>query len=73
MSREFHVLNHPDRCRCLLSKGLYINAGLKPGEEATGDGNYWCAKTQTIFGPDRSLCDAEFCLDHARTCYVPPY
>ena len=32
MPRELHVLNHPDRCRCLLSKGLYINAGLKPGD-----------------------------------------
>lgn len=69
MSSEFHVLNHPDRCQCLYSKGLFINAGIKPGEEVTGDGNFWCAKTQTIMGPDRQLCGAEYCLNSARSCY----
>ncbi|MCA9076326.1 MAG: hypothetical protein KDA93_14950 [Planctomycetaceae bacterium] len=73
MPLELHVLNHPDRCRCLLSKGLYINAGLEPGKEATGDGNYWCAKTQTIYGPDRQICDREECLNHDRTCYEAPF
>lgn len=69
MSSELHVLHHPDRCRCLYSKGLFINAGMKPGEEATGDGNFWCAKTQTIFGPDRHLCDRDYCLDRSRGCH----
>jgi hypothetical protein len=69
MSHELHVLHHPNRCRNLYSKGLFINAGLKPGEEATGDGNFWCAKTQTILGPDRKLCDGEFCLDRGRGCH----
>jgi len=73
MPLELHVLNHPDRCRSLLSKGLYINAGLPPGQEATGDGNYWCAKTQTIYGPDRSICDRDECLDRSRGCYEAPY
>jgi hypothetical protein len=73
MSIELHVLNHPDRCRHLYSKGLFINAGLKPGEEATGDGNFWCARTQRIQGPDRELCDGEHCLDRSRVCYEPPY
>jgi hypothetical protein len=73
MTNALHVLDHPDRCRCLLSKGLYINAGLKPEQYATGDGNYWCSKTQTIFGPDAGLCSGEHCLDRSRTCYVAPY
>jgi hypothetical protein len=69
MSHELNVLHHPDRCRFLLSKGLYINAGLPPGEEVTGEGNYWCAKTQTVMGPDRQLCDPEFCLNRDRGCH----
>lgn len=69
MTSELNVLNHPDRCRCLYSKGLFINAGMKPGEEVTGDGNFWCAKTQTVKGPDRQLCGSEFCLDRSRSCY----
>ena len=72
MSDHLHVLHHPDRCKCLLSKGLYINAGLRPGEEATGDGNFWCAKTQTMMGPDRQICDGEYCLDNSRKCYEAP-
>ena len=53
MSEELQVIdNTTTRCRQLLSKGLYTNAGMPPGEKATGDGNFWCGKTQTIFGPD---------------------
>ena len=69
MSNELSVLNHPKRCQALYSKGLFINAGCKPGEEITGDGNFWCAKTQTIMGPDRQLCGGEYCLDEGRGCY----
>ena len=42
---------------------------LEPGEEVTGDGNFWCAKTQTIMGPDRQICGSEYCLDQGRRCY----
>lgn len=69
MTHNLNVLHHPDRCRFLYSKGLFTNAGLPPGEEVTGEGNFWCAKTQTIMGPDRQLCDREYCLDPSRTCH----
>lgn len=58
------------RCRNLLSKGMFINAGLPKGKEIAGDGNFWCGKTQTVFGPDKGLCDGDQCTDAAhRTCY----
>lgn len=69
MSDELHVLHHPQRCRHLLSKGLYINAGIKRGCEVTGDGNFWCGKTQTVMGPDRKLCDRDYCLEPGRGCH----
>jgi len=70
MSEELSVLdNTATRCRQLLSKGLYTNAGMPPGEKATGDGHFWCGKTQTIYGPDDQLCDADHCTDAARSCY----
>jgi hypothetical protein len=69
MTTELPVFRNPDRCRCLYSKGMFINAGMKPGEEATGDGNFWCGRTQTILGPDRQLCDGETCLDRSRGCH----
>lgn len=69
MSDELNVIQTQQRCRHLLSKGLYVNAGLPPGEEAAGDGNFWCAHTQTILGPDESLCDDEHCCDPGRSCY----
>lgn len=71
-------MSHPsdrpttERCRHLLSKGLYVNAGLPPGEEATGDGYFWCGKTQTAYGPDTQFCDGENCIDGGRSCYEAP-
>ncbi|GIX04176.1 MAG: hypothetical protein KatS3mg114_0045 [Planctomycetaceae bacterium] len=61
-------VDHP-RCRHLLSKGMYINHGLPPGQEVAGEGNFWCGRTQTIYGPDDRLCDPEYCRDHTRSCY----
>ena len=72
MADELNVISNSERCRRLLSKGLYINAGLPPGEEVTGDGNFWCGRTQTIYGPDDRLCDGEHCTDATRTCYEKP-
>jgi hypothetical protein len=69
MAEELQVIQTGSRCRSLLSKGLYINAGLPPGQEAAGDGNFWCMKTQTIFGPDDRLCDGTECRDASRSCY----
>lgn len=58
------------RCRSLLSKGLYINHGLPAGQEVAGEGNFWCGKTQTIFGPDRALCDRDECTGAVgRACF----
>ena len=63
------VIQSSTRCRHLLSKGMYINHGLPPGEEAAGDGYFWCAHTQTMLGPDRGICDLEECCDATRSCY----
>ncbi|MGQ0636552.1 MAG: hypothetical protein ACT4QC_18210 [Planctomycetaceae bacterium] len=59
-----------DRCRSLLSKGLYLNAGLPEGEHVTGDGHFWCAHTQRIFGPDDGLVGNEECRRVGRKCYI---
>ena len=72
MAEELKIIQTGRRCRSLLSKGLYINAGLPPGEQAAGDGNFWCGKTQTTYGPDDQLCDGENCTDAARSCYEAP-
>ena len=69
MSDELNVTQATGRCRQLLSKGLYISAGLPPGEEMTGDESFWCGKTQTIMGPDDQVCDGEDCCDSTRDCY----
>lgn len=69
MERELSIVNNPHRCRHLESKGMYININMPPGEEATGDGHFWCEMTQTVFGPDQKLCSGEDCLDSGRTCF----
>ena len=69
MSTQLEVLQPGSRCGSLLSKGLYINAGLPKGKEVTGDGNFWCGKTQKIYGPDDRICDGDRCTDATRSCY----
>jgi hypothetical protein len=69
MSDQLNVIHTGERCRHLLSKGLFINHGLPPGQKAVGDGNFWCGKTQRVFGPDDRLCDGEECRDASRSCY----
>ena len=72
MADELKTIQTGERCRHLLSKGLYINQGLPPGEEATGDGNFWCGQNQTTYGPDDQLCDGDACRDASRSCYEAP-
>jgi hypothetical protein len=69
MTTELEVIQPGPRCSSLLSKGLYINAGLPKGKEVTGDGNFWCGKTQKVYGPDDRICDGDRCTDATRSCY----
>jgi len=71
MDKELSILNQPHRCRHLLSKGMYINVNMPPGEEVTGDGHLWCGMTQTGFGPDHGLCGRDECIGSSRKCFVP--
>lgn len=71
MQHELEVVRG-ERCRHLLSKGLYLNAGLPKDDPATGDGNFWCANTQTTWGPDQGFCSGEDCTDATRSCYEAP-
>ena len=72
MTDNLNVIQSGERCRHLLSKGLYINAGLPRGEEATGDGNFWCGRNQRVYGPDEQLCDGDACRNQTRSCYEAP-
>ena len=69
MNPELEVISNGTRCRNLLSKGMFINHGLPKGKEVTGDGNVWCGRTQTIFGPDDKVCDVDRCTNAARSCF----
>jgi len=70
MNNELNVLQPANpRCRSLLSKGMFINHGLPPGQEVAGEGNFWCGKTQHIHGPDDRLCGGDECRDTSRRCY----
>ncbi|HUG20022.1 MAG TPA: hypothetical protein VMM56_13645 [Planctomycetaceae bacterium] len=70
MSQELPVIQETGtRCKNLMSKGLFINAGLPKDQHVVGDGHFWCLKTQASLGPDRELCGGEYCTDPTRTCY----
>ena len=58
-----------ERCRSLRCKGMYLNYGLGENERVAGDGNFWCAKTQRIFGPDDQLVGDGVCRHTGRSCY----
>ncbi len=58
-----------ERCKNLLCKGMYLNYGLPETERVTGDGNFWCGKTQTTYGPDDQLVGDGECRHTGRGCY----
>lgn len=58
-----------ERCTNLLCKGMYLNYGLPEDKHVTGDGNFWCGKTQTILGPDRHFVSDGNCRHIGRSCY----
>ena len=69
---NLNIIETGTRCRHLLSKGLFINAGLPRGEKIVGDGYFWCGHTQTQWGPDDRPCDREPCCNETRGCYEAP-
>jgi len=58
-----------ERCQSLRCKGMYLNYGLGETERVAGDGNFWCGKTQRIFGPDDNLVGDGVCRHAGRACY----
>lgn len=58
-----------ERCLSLRCKGMYTNFGQPEGTRVTGDGHFWCAKTQRIFGPDDQFVGDGECRHTGRACY----
>ena len=58
-----------ERCLSLRCKGMYLNQGLSQNERVAGDGNFWCSKTQRIYGPDDQLVGDGVCRHSGRSCY----
>lgn len=63
------TLPQGERCTNLLCKGMYLNYGLPESKRVTGDGNFWCGKTQTTLGPDRNFVTDGDCRHPGRSCY----
>jgi len=69
---QLNVVEAPptaERCLSLRCKGMYLNHGLKESERVAGDGHFWCAKTQRIYGPDDQLVGDGECRHSGRSCY----
>ena len=45
------------------------DARAVPESRIAGDGNFWCAKTQRIFGPDDNLVGDGVCRHSGRSCF----
>ena len=73
MSAELPVVSDSpavgERCRSLLCKGMYINIGLSDENRVAGDGNFWCGKTQRVYGPDDQYVGDGECRHTGRACY----
>ena len=59
-----------DRCDNLRWKGMYVEAEWDPSVPHSGDGLFWCHKTQQCVGPDGKPVDDYEC-NPARKCYKP--
>lgn len=69
---EGEQLPEAERCRSLFCKGMFLNYGLAEEDRVTGDGHFWCNKTQAEFGPDGQLVGDGECRHIGRGCYDSP-
>ena len=58
------------QCRCLRSKGMFIEAEPDPTVSHTSDGFFWCTHTMNCLGPDGRAADREDCRP-GRGCFEP--
>ncbi len=58
-----------ERCRSLRCNGMYLEGRLGDAAQGSGDGNFWCNKTQRIYGPDDQLVGDGVCRHSGRSCY----
>jgi len=68
-NKSLKVIDLGERCRFLLSKGLYVAANEPGDEHPVGDGHFWCGRNQRVYGPDERLCDEDACRNPSRSCY----
>ena len=61
------MTNMDDRCEFLRSKDMYVDVSDDPSVRS-GDGLFWCHKTQTCLGPDDKIADDYEC-NEARLCF----
>lgn len=59
-----------ETCRCLRTKGMFIDSEPDPAVPNPKDENFWCIHTQNLLGPDGGLAEPERCRP-GRECYEP--
>ncbi len=65
-----NALDRPDRdtCRCLRSKGMYVDAEPDPAVPSPSSGLYWCIHTMNQLGPDGQVAKPAKCRP-GRDCW----
>jgi hypothetical protein len=48
---------------------MYLHGSLGTADHISGDGNFWCNKTQRNFGPDDQFVGDGECRHSGRSCY----
>jgi hypothetical protein len=56
-------------CRSLRCNGMYLQGSLGDSDHISGDGNFWCNKTQRNYGPDDQFVGNAECRNSGRGCY----
>ena len=68
------LINQPavsqDRCRCLRSKGMFIDVEPDATVPSSESGMFWCIHTQNCLGPDGRVASLEECKP-GRGCFEP--
>lgn len=57
-----------DTCRCLRTKGMFIDSEADPTVPSTDSGIYWCIHTMNQLGPDGKVARPQDCTTE-RHCW----
>ena len=62
------LIQRGEICQCLRAKSLFYEDVAAPPDHRDPEGPFWCARTQSLLGPDGKVADRGSCRPGRSCC-----